>query len=112
MFSLAQSKQKRWDASAWQGSVPLSRSLKKSPPTCPAAARRNGSVMRPLHGGVLVVLGAGGGEELGDDLDREDAGDAARVVDHRRVLGLALEEVGERVAHHVVELEHRSERGV
>ena len=30
------------------------------------------------------------------------------VVDHRRVLGLGLEQVGERVAHHVVELEHRA----
>src|SRR6476469_10150614 len=102
MFSFAQSKQKSWDSSAWQGSVPLSRSLKKSPPTCPAAASSSGLAMRPLHRGVLVALGLRRGEELGDDLDREDAGDAATVVDHRRVLGLALEQVGEGVAHHVV----------
>ena len=31
----------------------------------------------------------------------------AAAVGHRRVLGLALEQVGERVAHHVVEVEHR-----
>ena len=49
-------------------------------------------------------------EELGDDLDREHAGDPAVAVGHRRVLRLALEQVGERVAHHVVEVEHRPGR--
>ena len=33
-------------------------------------------------------------------------------VDHRRVLGLALEHVGEGVAHDVVAVEHRPERRV
>src|SRR6476646_3194187 len=112
MFSFAQPKQKTWSGCAWHGSVSLVRSLKKSPPTCPAAASRKGLAMRPLHGRVLVALGVGRGEELGDDLDREDADYAPLVVDHRRVLSLALEQVGERVAHHVVELQHRPERRV
>jgi hypothetical protein len=49
---------------------------------------------------------------LGDDLDREDAGDAAVAVDHGRVLDPCLQQVGERVAHHVVDFEHRPERRV
>src|SRR5215207_2383612 len=89
MFSLAQSKQKTWSGCAWQRS-PTSRSLKKSPPTLPAAATSVGLVMGPLHRWVLVRLRLRRGEELGDDLDREDAGDPASVVDHGGVLGLVL----------------------
>ena len=36
----------------------------------------------------------------------------AVVVDHRRVHRLALEQVGERVAHHVAGFQHRPERRV
>src|SRR5215213_2810475 len=109
MFSLAQSKQKTCWVCAWQRS-PTSRSLKKSLPTSPEAASTRGLIMRPLRRRGFLALGLRRGEELGDDLDREDAGDAAGVVDHRRVLGLVLEQVGEGVAHHVVKLEHRAER--
>src|SRR5215203_203625 len=109
MFSFAQSKQKRWVSSAWHGSVPLSRSRKKSPPTSPAAASSAALVMRPLDGAVLVRLRLRRGEELGDDLDREDTGNPTPVVDHGGVLGLVLEEVGEGVPHHVVELEDGAE---
>src|SRR4051794_24497252 len=109
MLSFAQSKQKTCWVCAWQRS-PTSRSLKKSSPTFPAAANSTGLAMRPLHRGRFLALGLRRGEELGDDLDRENAGDAAGVVDHRRVLGLVLEQVGEGVAHHVVELEHRPQR--
>src|SRR5919106_3891200 len=58
---------------------------------------------RALGGRVLVAERVGGAEELGDDLDREHAGDPALGVDGRRVLRLGLEQVGQRVAHHVVE---------
>ena len=61
---------------------------------------------------MLLGLRLRRGEELGDDLDREDAVDPALVVDHRRVLRLALEQVGERVAHDVVAVEQRPERRV
>src|SRR6476659_7420991 len=101
MFSLAQSQQKRWVSWAWHGSVPLLRSRKKSPPTSPAAIS-SGLLMGPLHRRVLVALCLRRGEELGDDLDREDAVDPALAVDHRRVLRLSLQQVGEGVAHHVV----------
>src|SRR3954447_4090334 len=112
MFSFAQSKQKRWVSLAWQRS-PTFRSRKKLSPTCPpAAAASSGLLMRPLHRGVFVAFGLRRAEELGDDLDREDAVDPAFAVDHRRVLGLVLEEVGERVAHHVVGLEDRAQRRV
>src|SRR5215203_1586351 len=104
MFSFAQSKQKRWVSFAWHGSVPLSRSRKKSPPTSPAAASSATLLTGPLHRWVLVRLRLRRGEELGDDLDREDAGDPAPVVDHGGVLGLVLEQIGEGVPHHVVEL--------
>src|SRR5215203_4450858 len=105
MFSAAQSKQNTFGGGAWQGSVSALRSLKKSPPTSPAAASASQLPMRPLHRRVLAGLRLGRAEELGDDLDREDAGDAAVAVDHRRVLRLRLQEVGERVAHHVVDFE-------
>ena len=44
---------------------------------------------RALRRRVLLLLGLGRGQELGDDLDREHSGDPARRVDDRRVLGLA-----------------------
>src|SRR4051812_34593732 len=107
MFSEAQSQQKRWLGRAWQGRVSPVRSLRNPSPTSPTAA--SGApikalfigpdlglavgLARPLHRAVLVGLGLRRGEELGDDLDREDAGDGAVVVDHRRVHRLALEEV-------------------
>src|SRR3954465_9674787 len=107
MFSLAQSKQKTLGGGAWQRS-PTSRLRKKSPPTS-AAAIGSGLLMRALHRRVLVALRLRRGEELGDDLDREDAGDLSLSVDHRRVLGLVLQQVGKRVAHHVVEFKHRAQ---
>src|SRR3954453_4262082 len=100
MFSFAQSKQKMWPASPWQG-LPPSRSRKKPPPPSPAAMT-SGLLMRPLHRRLLVDPRLRRGEELGDDLDREDAGDPTLAVDHRRILRLALQQVGECVAHHVV----------
>src|SRR3954447_12724560 len=108
MFSFAQSKQKRWVSFAWQRS-PTSRLRKKSPPTSPAAASTSGLLMRSLHGRLFLALRFRRGEELGNDLNREDAVDPALVVDDRGVLGLVLEEVGEGVAHHVVALQHRAQ---
>ncbi len=61
---------------------------------------------------MLVVLGGRGAEELGDDLDREDAVDPPSRVDHGSVLRLALEQVGERIAHDVVAIEDRPQRRV
>src|ERR1044071_1942799 len=101
MCSDAQSQQKSLSV-AWQGSVSELRSWMKPLPTSPTAARGIPLPMWPLRRRALLGLRLGRGEELGDDLDREDAVDAAFVVDHGGVLGLALEQVGERVAHHVV----------
>src|SRR5829696_1807403 len=112
MFSVAQSKQKTLGGGAWQGSVSEVRSLKKSPPTSPAAASESRSIMRSLRCLLLVALRLRRAEELGDDLDREDAGDPAFAVDHRRVLRLRLQEVGEGVAHNVVALQHRAQRRI
>ena len=56
--------------------------------------------------GVLLRQRLIGGEELRDDLDREDAGNPPLGVHDGRVAGLGLEQVGEGVAHHVVELDH------
>jgi hypothetical protein len=61
---------------------------------------------------VLVGEGLVGGKELRDDLDREHAGDRTAPVDDGRVTGLGLKHVGERVAHHVREIEHRVRRAV
>src|SRR5215218_5239706 len=101
MCSFAQSQQKNLSV-AWQGRVSELRSWMKPLPTSPTAASSAGLAMRPLHGAVLLRLRPGRFEELGDDLDREHAVDPAFVVDHGRVLGLALEQVGEGVAHDVV----------
>src|ERR1700752_2194152 len=98
MFSRAQSKQKRWLRCSTHA-VPL-RSLMKPLPTSPTAASgrpASALVMGPIDRVVLLGLGDRGGEELGDDLDREDADDAAVVAGHRRVHRLALEQVGGRV---------------
>src|SRR3954454_625190 len=112
MFSLAQSQQKNLSV-AWQGRVPELRSWMKPLPTSPTAARgRARLAMGPLHGAVLLALRLWRFEELGDDLDREDAVDPALVVDHGRVLGLALEQIGEGVAHDVVAVEQGAERRV
>src|SRR5690242_15630407 len=108
MLSLAQSQQKRWVSEAWQPRFPSVRFFRKSPPTSPTAASGIPSrelfigpdlglavgVAGTFHGALFFGLGDRGGEELGDDLDREDADDAAVVADHRRVHRLALEEVG------------------
>src|SRR3954453_149391 len=110
MFSRAQSQQKRWLFFAWQ-SCPV-RSLMNPSPTSPTAATSAGLVMRALHRAELVLLRLRRAEELGDDLDREPAGDPAGGVGHRRVLGLALEQVGEGVAHDVLRVEHRAQRRV
>src|SRR3954466_571989 len=94
---------------AWQGSVSEVRSWMNPLPTSPTAASVVALAMRPLRRRVLLGLGLGRAEELGDDLDREDAVDAAFVVDHGGVLSLALQQVGERVAHDVVAIEQRAE---
>src|ERR1044071_9849683 len=107
MFSRAQSRQKRWLGFAWQGRVSELRSWMKPLPTSPTAAITPPLAMRPLHGAVLLGLRLRRFEELGDDLDREHAGNPPFVIDDRGVLGLALEQVGEGVAHDVVELEQR-----
>src|SRR6478735_7935636 len=111
MFSFAQSQQKNLSV-AWQGRVAELRSWMKPLPTSPTAASSAGLAMGALHGAALLGLRLRRFEELGDDLDREHAVDPAFVVDHRRVLGLALQQVGKRVAHHVVALEHRAQRRV
>src|ERR1044071_1257151 len=114
MCSSAQSKQKSVEV-AWQGSVAEVRSWKKSSPTSPTAANGSASdarlVMWALHRAMLLFLCLRRGEELGDDLDREDAVDPALMVDHGRILGLALKQVGQRVAHHVVAIQQRAEGG-
>src|SRR5882672_2758795 len=113
MLCLAQSKQKSLLGSPWQGSVSEVRSWKKPLPTSPTAASGSSRLsMWPLHRAALLGLRLRRGEELGDDLDREDAGDPSLVVGHRRVLGLPLEQVGEGIAHHVVEVEQRPQRVV
>src|SRR6478752_8834825 len=118
MLSLAQSKQKSLSV-AWQGSVSLVRSLKKDSGSSPAAARGRAqllirllSAQRPLRRAALLDLRRRRDEELGDDLDREDAVDPPVAVGDRRVLGAGLEDVGERVAHHVVEFDDGPERRV
>ena len=68
--------------------------------------------MGALHGAVLLRFRLWRFEELGDDLDREHAVDPAFVVDHGGVLRLALEQVGEGVAHDVVAVDHGTERQV
>src|SRR4051812_40211883 len=99
MCSVAQFQQKRWEGRAWEGSVSPVRSWKKPSSTWPTAASgtpisalfiggdlaRPFGAMGPLGGSALVDLRVRRGEVLGDDLDREDADDAAIVVDHRRV---------------------------
>src|ERR1700742_2363916 len=106
MWWIAQLPQKRWLGLATQPSVSLVRSLKNPSPTSPTAAsgmasselfigadlRLSVGTQGPLDRAVLVGLRLGRGEELGDDLDREDAGDAAVVVDHGRVHRLALQQ--------------------
>src|SRR6185295_19003878 len=106
MLFLAQSKQKILFGSSWQAPP---RSLDSI-----AAMGRAGALntVGPLGRALEVVFGGRGAEEVGDDLDREDAVDLAPRVDQRRVLGLALEHVGESVAHDVVAVEHRSQRRV
>src|SRR4051812_32338143 len=118
MWSFAQSKQKSLFV-AWQGSVSLVRSWKKELGSSPAAARGRAQLLiarlraqGPFRGAVLLGLGLRRDEELGDDLDREHPGDPAVAVGDRRVLGAALEDVGERVADDVVEVEHRPERRI
>src|SRR4051812_48096710 len=119
MFSRAQSKQKSFSV-AWQGSVSLVRSWKnESGSSLPAAASGRAQLaiavlpaQRTLRRAVLLELRRRRAEELGDDLDREDAGDPSVAIDHRRVLGAALEHVGERIADDVVEFENRAERRV
>src|SRR5689334_15182208 len=98
MLSFAQSQQKSlsW---AWQGRVSEVRSLTKPLPTSPTAAIRPGLIMWSLRRGVLLGLRRGRAEELGDDLEREHAGDAALAVGDRRILRLSLQQVGEGVAH-------------
>src|SRR6476620_4596106 len=111
MCSLAQSQQKSLLV-AWQGSVSEVRSWMKPLPTSPTAASvRAGLATGPLHCTVLLGFRLGRFEELGDDLDREDAVDPALGVGDGRVLGLALEQVGEGVAHDVIAVEQRTERG-
>src|SRR5260221_9803813 len=111
MLSFAQSKQKSLLVSAWQGSVSEVRWWKKLLPTSPTAASGSRWLFTgTLHRSALLGLRLGRGEELGDDLDREDAGNPALVINHRRVLCLALQQVGERIAHHVVTVEQRPER--
>src|SRR6476660_5376814 len=111
MCSDAQSQQKSLSV-AWQGRVSELRSWMKPLPTSPTAATRTALAMWSLHRAVLLDFRLWRAEELGDDLDREHAVDSALVVHHRRVLGLALEQVGEGVAHDVVAVEQRAERGV
>src|SRR6476469_6788762 len=81
MLSLAQSKQKSLSV-AWQGSVSLVRSLKKDSGSSPAAARGRAQLLirllpaqRPLRRAALLDLRRRRAEDLGDDLDREDAVD-------------------------------------
>src|SRR3954453_18137120 len=98
MWSIAHWPQNRWLSLAWQGRVLSVRSLKKSSPISPTAASAgwaNASmalITRSLYRVVLVVFGVRRGEELGDDLDREDAGDHAAAVDHGGVLDAGLEQ--------------------
>src|SRR6478609_861518 len=109
MCSFAQVKQKSLSV-AWQGRVSELRSWMNPLPTSPTAASSAGLPMGTLHGAVLLRLRLRRFEELGDDLDREDAVDPAFVVGHGGVLGLALEQVGESVAHDVVAVEQRAQR--
>jgi len=44
-------------------------------------------------------------KEVLDDLEREDAGQRAARVDDRAITGLGGQQVGQRVAQHVVELD-------
>src|SRR5689334_13544902 len=81
-------------------------------PTSPTAASIAGLATGPLHRAVLLSLCLWRAEELGDDLDREHAGDPPLVVDHRRVLGLSLEQIGESVAHDVVAVEQGAQGGI
>src|SRR5436305_8590981 len=111
MCSPAQSQQKILLV-AWQGSVSEVRSWMNPLPTSPTAASVVTLAMWPLRCRVLLGLGLGRGEELGDDLDREHAVDAAFVVDHGGVLGLTLQQVGEGIAHDVVAVEQWAERRV
>src|SRR4051812_8512021 len=107
MFSLAQSQQKKLLESAWQGRVSELRSWMNPLPTSPTAANSPGLTMGTFHGAVLLALRLGRFEELGDDLDREHAVDPPFGIDDSGVLGLALEQVGERIAHDVVAVEQR-----
>src|SRR3982750_561286 len=97
---------------AWQGRVSELRSWMNPLPTSPTAASVVRLAMWPLRRRVLLGLRRRRGEELGDDLDREDPVDAAFVIDHGGVLSLALQQVGEGVAHHVIAVEQRPERRV
>ena len=51
--------------------------------------RASASAQRPLGGWMFLDLRLVGGEEVGDDLDREDPDGRAAGIDHRRVVGLA-----------------------
>src|SRR6476659_5341059 len=64
-------------------------------------------LMGPLRSRVLVGACLGRGEELGDDLDGQDALDPPLVIRHRRVLRLGLQQVCEGVAQHVIGVEER-----
>src|SRR3954452_9981657 len=63
-------------------------------------------VMRSLRGRVIVGLRIRRREELGNVLERKDAGEPAVGAGHRRVLSLALEQVGQRLAPDAVEVDY------
>src|SRR5690349_2564392 len=100
-FSRAQSKQNSAFGFSWQA-PPRSRnsiaassaSLTRAPfalrslaLTVPGDLARSLRAHWPLRRTELVLFGGGRAEEVGDDLDREDARDPAVGIDHRRVLG-------------------------
>jgi hypothetical protein len=52
-----------------------------------------------------------GAQDLGDDLERQDPGHAPAGVEDRRELARGRDEVGQRVAQDVVEVDHRLDPG-
>ena len=62
---------------------------------------------RAPRGRSVCSVALGRVQEVRDDLDREDARHASLLVHHRPVLGVRLEQVRERVAQDVVDLDQR-----
>ncbi len=73
----------------------------------PGRAAALSPTARRLRSGTVFGVGL---ERVAEELDREHAGHRAALVHDRPVLRLLGEQVGERVAQHVVQLEHGSAR--